>query len=446
MKTRKEGWHIILATASLVAVIIIIWIAVRSLLNPPTIQNNAVASSEATSSEVEEVVTPMELPTVLAGLPAREQEQPYAPIEGEIRLRSVGDILIHDRVSVMADPKSEIYQATVAQFQQEGIAIPPATGDYDFYPMIAKIAPFTQYADITIANLEIPAAYPQYEVSGYPQFNMSKDILEDLKEAGIDIVSNGTNHTLDLWGEGALASIQNLKEAGLMYVGSYESWEDKQTPRIIDRNSIKLGFLTYSYGTNGMPIPEGQEHLISLIDLPVMLEEVAALKQQVDAVVVTLQLGEEYETLPNENQNYVFQALADAGVSLILGGHPHVLQPIAWFNDGQTYAIYSQASFMSGQREADNKQGGITEVTFKRQADGAVQVIAPKFMPIYMLGIEAEKMYETVPLADYTTYAIPDGATWWQTLYERMRTFTSDFTYLTHLETQWTLEASDLHR
>lgn len=442
MKQIKNGWQVGVITASLVAVIIVIWWGVRTVGHPTTTTES---SGSVGVESVEEVVS-MEVPAVLAGLPEREAELPYTAKEGELRLRSVGDVLIHDRVSEMAAPTNALYQAAVTQFQQEGTTIPKATGDYDFYPMIAKIAPYTQYADVTIANLEIPAAYPQYPVSGYPQFNVSKDILADLKDIGVDIVSNGTNHTLDLWEEGVHASIANIKEAGLMYVGSYDSWEDKQTPRIIEKNGIKLGFLTYSYGTNGIPIPEGQEYVISIIDLPVMLEEVEQLKQQVDAVVVTLQLGEEYDTLPNANQNYVFQALADAGVSLILGGHPHVLQPIAWLNEGQTYAIYSQASFMSGQIEAANKQGGITEVTFKRQEDGTVKVTNPKFMPIFMLGIAGEKMYETVPLADYNKYAIPDGATWWQALYERMRTFTTEFMYRTHLDTQWTLESDETFR
>jgi len=84
----------------------------------------------------------------------------------------------------------------------------------------------------------------------------------------------------------------------------------------------------------------------------------------------------------------VFQALSDAGVKLILGGHPHVLQPMQWFNGKQTFAIYSQASFMSGQIYPANKQGGITEVTFKRGEDGQVTVTDPKFMPIYITGAE----------------------------------------------------------
>ncbi|MDO4432722.1 MAG: CapA family protein [Aerococcaceae bacterium] len=429
-----------LATVAITTAVLIVWLMIQSKSVDTPVETASLAQENSSESVVEssDILPEIHVPEVLVGLNAREVEQPYVAQTGELRLRSVGDLLIHDRVSVMADTTSLLYQ------QHTGNA--NATQAYDFMPMLEKIAPFTEYADITIANLEIPTAAPQFEVSGYPQFNAPRELLTALKTIGVDIVSNATNHTLDLFGEGVYASLDNLQEAELEYVGSYESWEDKQRPRIIEKNGIKLGFLAYSYGTNGIPVPEGEEYLISLLDTETMLAEVEALKPQVDAVVVTLQLGEEYDTLPNDNQRYVFQLLSDAGVSLILGGHPHVLQPIEWYNDGKTYAIYSQASFLSGQRELDNKQGGITEVTFKRQADGTVTIENPKFMPIFMLGVEAEKMYETVPLADYQQYAIPDGENWWHILYERMRTYTQDFQYINHLETQWTLEDQSIYR
>lgn len=399
------------------------------------------------------------LPANLKGLPERQAAEPWQATPDQLVLRSVGDILIHDRVSWLADIESPIYQVAIEQLTADGIlneegavfggeTIDFSLGSeaYDFLPMLAQIAPFTSYADVTIANLEVIAAYPDLPVTGYPQFNAPSSILEALKGIGVDIVTNGTNHTLDWFAEGAYASIKHIKAAGLLYSGSYESLEDFQTPRIIEANGISLGFLTYSYGTNGIPVPAGEEYLISLVDLPTMLSEVEWLKPQVDAVVVTLQLGPEYGTLPDEQQLYVFEELANAGVKLILGGHPHVLQPMAWLNDGQTFAIYSQASFLSGQRDLDNKQGGITEVTFERQAAGEVIVTKPKFMPTFVLGIEEEKLYETVPLADTHLYQIPDGDYWFKTLETHMQVLTSDFEFLSHLATEWTLDSTDSHR
>ncbi|MGO4936173.1 CapA family protein [Fundicoccus sp. Sow4_H7] len=395
-----------------------------------------------------------EVPKTLDHLPAKEQFEPWQGQEGELRLRSFGDFLIHDRVSWMADKSSWLYEDAIARLEAEGLwedgMVPGAeevsatiagSEDYDFMPMLARIAPFTSYADVTVANLEIIAAYPDLPISGYPQFNAPGSVLEAMKAIGVDLVSNATNHTLDWFSDGAISSINNLETLDILYSGSYKDQDDFQTPRIIEKNGIKLGFLSYTYGTNGIPIPYGEEYIVSMLDLDVILSEVEWLKPQVDAVVVTLHMGPEYGEWPDDQQQYYFQALSDAGVKLILGGHPHVLQPLAWLNEDETFAIYSQASFLTGQRELENKQGGITEVTFKKDEQGEVYVTNPKFMPTFVLGVEAEKMYETVPLADYDRYAIPDGAWWWDTLSARMTQLTDQVDIVTHLETQWTQES-----
>lgn len=425
---------------------------------PVSLSHNSYPSNLPIAAAQEETPANV-IPPSLTGLPERDQAEAWQGTDGELVLRSVGDVLIHDRVSWLADIDSPVYQAHLAELIADGFLTKDGdivgaeivdfnldSEQYDFRSMLARIAPYMSYADVTIANLEVIAAYPALPVTGYPQFNAPASILVALKQIGVDIVSNGTNHTLDWFSEGAHASIANLQAAGLMYTGSYESLEDFQTPRIIEANGISLGFLTYTYGTNGIPIPAGEDYLVSLVDLPTMLAEVEWLKAQVDAVIVTLQLGPEYGTLPDEQQLSIFDALAEAGVKLILGGHPHVLQPVAWLNDKQTFAIYSQASFLSGQRDLDNKQGGITEVTFKRQANGEVLVTEPKFMPIFMLGVEGEKQYETVPLADTDLLAIPEGDFWYAYLKDHLASLTDDFAFVSFLETEWTLEAVDFQR
>lgn len=413
--------------------------------------NQSEAVSTATNSQTEAAIVsettieqlPLENEFLFEGLDKKEQSEPYVPTENKITLRSVGDILIHDRVSFMADTQSEIYQNKKVKMLDEGFDSDAFNEelDYDFAPMLAYIKPYIEYADISVANMEVIAGHPTIPVSGYPSFNAPQEILPALKDIGIDILSNATNHTLDWSSEGVHASLSNMNEYGLMYYGSFDSWEDYQTPRIIDKNGIKLGFLAYSYGTNGIPVPVGEEYLVNLIDLPVMLKEVEQLQKEVDAVIVSLQLGGEYDTLPNDEQFYIYQALSDAGVKLILGGHPHCLQPYDWYNEGQTFAIYSQASFLTGQRELDNKLGGITEISFIKNEQGEIIVDNPKFMPIFSLGIENEKMYQTVPLADFNFQEIPDGQSWWDTIKERMEYYTEEVDFVSHLETKSSHEA-----
>ena len=406
------------------------------------------ATTHSETTQEQDLSKNQSLAFLFEGLETKESPQPYQPQEHQLVLRSVGDVLIHDRVSWMADTYSDLYQNTKAAMLKEGFteADFDSEADFDFMPMLNYIKPYTEYADVTVANMEIIAAYPDLPVSGYPSFNAPNAILGNLKNIGIDILSNATNHTLDWSSQGVYSSLHNIQNTGLEYYGSYESWEDYNTPRIIEKNGIKLGFLAYSYGTNGVPVPAGEEYLINLIDLPVMLAEIEKLKPQVDAIVVSLQLGGEYDTLPNDEQFYIYQALSDAGVSLILGGHPHCVQPYDWYNGDQTFAIYSQASFLTGQRELDNKIGGITEVTFTKDAEGKVKVENPKFMPTFNLGIEAEKMYQVVPLADYNLYQIPDGELWWETIKERMNYFEADAKVMTHLETAASKEAEDIKR
>lgn len=425
-------------------------ISAEEVKSEQTGSHQETTTEESTNSEaqVQEQSKNQSYDFLFDGLETKESVQPYQAQDNRLVLRSVGDVLIHDRVSWMADTYSDLYQQTKAAMLEEGFteADFDSQADFDFMPMLNYIKPFTEYADVTVANMEIIAAYPDLPVSGYPNFNAPKAILGNLKHIGVDILSNATNHTLDWSSQGVYSSLKNIQNTGLEYYGSYESWEDYQTPRIIEKNGIKLGFLAYSYGTNGVPVPPGEEYLINLIDLPVMLAEIEKLKPQVDAIVVSLQLGGEYDTLPNDEQFYIYQVLSDAGVSLILGGHPHCVQPYDWYNGDQTFAIYSQASFLTGQRELDNKLGGITEVTFTKDAEGKMKVENPKFMPTFNLGIEAEKMYQVVPLADYNLYQIPDGELWWETIKERMNYFEADAKVMTHLETAASQEAEDIKR
>ncbi|HJG48523.1 MAG TPA: CapA family protein, partial [Facklamia tabacinasalis] len=182
---------------------------------------SSVVNESAQEEMAEEPVEPIEQEFLFEDLPMKEGKETLPSQEGELTLRSVGDVLIHDRVSYLADTYSPIYQDTVANMLEEGFE--PDLFDeeaaYDFMPMLAHIQPYLEYADISMANLEVIAASPQLPMSGYPQFNAPSEIIAALKRIGIDIVSNATNHTLDWFSEGAHYSLQNLQDEDMMYVG-----------------------------------------------------------------------------------------------------------------------------------------------------------------------------------------------------------------------------------
>ncbi|MBF6626489.1 CapA family protein [Aerococcaceae bacterium zg-BR9] len=344
--------------------------------------------------------TTSEVATETTVEPATESTTTEATIGRSITIRSIGDILIHDYLYNDA-----------------------ATGTgYNFDHMFVPVKSYIENADLTTANLEVIASGDTLPVSNYPAFNAPSQIIDALKAVGVDIVNNATNHTMDWGAEGALGSITALKQRGMPYVGSYESWDDYNTPRILDINGVKVGFLAYSYGANGNPIPEDQSYLLTLIDTELMALEVKALQEKVDLSVVMIHNGEEYESLPSESQINVNNVVRDAGANFILGGHPHVLQPFMVYNKHQA-ALFSHGNFLSGQIDDSNKLGGISEYTFT-EVNGKFEISKIRFMPTFTIGVPGGR-YQVVPLADWQQYGIAGGGEYFENTVALMRRYTN---------------------
>lgn len=321
------------------------------------------------------------------------------PPDATVTIRAVGDMLIH----------SDVYTTA-------------STGEgFDFSGMFDEMRPYLEGADITTANMEVPVAGPEFELSGYPMFNAPPEIIDALQGAGVDIVNNATNHAMDRGGEGMEASTSNMRSRGMPYVGGYASPEDKAMPRIIAENGLKVGFLAYTYGTNGLPIP--QEHLVSLIDHDVMREEISALEKQVDIVVTMLHMGEEYAPLPVDFQRETAQVAIDAGADLILGGHPHVVQPFEVADDHAVW--WSHGNFLHGQWEEETKVGGVGEFTFTRRGDGSLHVDRVRYMPTYTVGPPISYDHHVIPLVQTQDYL--DVAGWMDELNARLNVEVVDY-------------------
>lgn len=336
-------------------------------------------------------------------------ENSPALAEASVTFRSVGDILIHNEVYFDA-------AANAQQNSQQGAANDTAMnagGDqaqsgaaqgYDFAPMLAPVAKYLRNADITTANMEVPVAGPAFEHSGYPAFNSPPQIVDALKDAGVDIVNNATNHSMDRGTEGVKASTSNLRERGMMYMGSFASPQDRATPRIIERNGLKVGFLAYTYGTNGIPVPVGEEYAVNLIDPDLMRNDIRALRDDVDILIVNLHAGEEYETLPVQSQIDAADTARNAGADFVLAGHPHVLEPFQRYPDNEPGlgVWFSHGNFLHGQYDEQTKFGGIGEYTITRHTDGSLSLDRIRFMPTYTVGMPYTPDYKVIPLADAT--------------------------------------------
>ncbi|MGX7108439.1 CapA family protein [Facklamia miroungae] len=331
--------------------------------------------------------------------------------EKTITIRSVGDILLHDSVYW----NGEI-----------------ASGSYNFDPMFKSVSKYLENADLTTANMETLVAGNQMGVSSYPFFNVPDQIVDSLLAMGVDIVSAATNHTMDFGAEGAHRSLEILKEKKMEYVGSYESWEDYNRLRIIEKNGIKVGFLNYTYGTNGNPIPEDEQYLVTLIDKKLIPLEVQHIKKACDVVIVIYQFGED-AFLPVDSQIELTQLAIDAGANFVLGGHSHIMQPMKRFNDHQG-AWYSHGNFLSGQVKEYEKIGGIGEYTFKMDDQGKVTLDSMRLMPTYNVGLPEWNHYQVIPLVEASDFGLWNGDELYKEVESRFKNYEQDLEFVPYLD------------
>lgn len=259
-------------------------------------------------------------------------EKPVEPEIKSAKILSVGDIMFH-----MPQVKASYL----------------GNGNYDFRDDFKYVKKYIDNADISIANFETVTAGNDKKFSGFPQFNSPKETLFALKETGFDIISTANNHSLDQGKEGVINTIKYAKEYGLKNVGTYEK---PQTEYLIqEKNGIKLGFLAYTYGLNGLDFYLSEEELgymINLIDEEKIKSDIESIKEEVDLVVASVHWGNEYEREPNDSQIDLGHKMVEWGANIVLGSHPHVLQRSEIIKkDGKdNFIIYSQGNFFSNQR------------------------------------------------------------------------------------------------
>ena len=268
-----------------------------------------------------------------------------------------------------------------------------STKSYDFSYVFSDIKNYIQSADIAVGNLETTFAGAQKGYSNYPRFNSPEQLATNLKDLGIDVLCTANNHSLDTNYAGIESTINYLDEAGISHMGTYTSKEAQDTILIKDVKGIKIAFLAFTYGTNGIPIPKDKSYCINLIDKDFMLEQInLAKKENPDLICVNMHWGIEYQTKQNSTQEDLADFLFDNGVDVIFGSHPHVLQPMekrtVTLDDGSTkncFVIYSLGNFMSGQTQENTRNTAILNINFTKKADSEKTYIDDvSYIPLYM--------------------------------------------------------------
>ena len=280
----------------------------------------------------------------------KKQVEVKVPQDYEISLFMVGDALIH----------SSVYQDA-------------RTGDgFDFKPQLELIKPIASKYDLAYYNQETVLGGPELGYSNYPRFNSPYEVGDAFIDAGFDLVSLATNHTMDKNEQGVLNSVAYWKKhPEVVTSGQWSSYEDREASitKIHEKNGIKYAFLSYTTWTNGLETPYGKDYLNNVYSDEKAKADIEKIRDKVDIIIVAMHWGTEYYLGVDYSQAHIADFLSEQGVALIIGAHPHVVEPVEYINDGKTFVIYSLGNLISDQEGNERLTGLMMSVKIKKKVD-----------------------------------------------------------------------------
>ncbi len=255
---------------------------------------------------------------------SQEKKEPEVK-EERLSLIMVGDALLH----------SSLYR--------DGYQ----NGTYDFTSQLELIKPEIQKHDLAFYNQESILGGTSIGLSDYPNFNSPQEFGDAMIDAGFNLVSLANNHTMDRGVTAIQNSCDYWKTKDVLTAGSYCSAEDAEEIKIKEKNGIKYTMLAYTYGTNGITVPSDKPYLVNLYSDELAKADIEKVRDKVDLLIVSMHWGTEYRSEPTDEQKREAEYLSNLGVDIIIGTHPHVIEPITYIND--TLVIYSLGNFISAQ-------------------------------------------------------------------------------------------------
>lgn len=266
------------------------------------------------------------------------------------------------------------------------------TKEYDFSYVYEDIQYYTKTADITIGSLETTFAGEERGYSNYPTFNTPDSLATALKKIGVDVISLAGNHALDYGYTGLCRTIDVLDNADISHLGTYKTAEDQEKLLIKNVKGVNIAFINYTYGTNGIPIPSGKEYCVNLINKDLIKKQIEQAKNQnVDMIVACMHWGTEYRTTANLEQKKLADFLFKNGVDIIIGNHPHVLEPMEkktiTLEDGtekDVFVIYALGNFTADQRDEITRDSAILNLNITKESNGKISINKVDYVPIYM--------------------------------------------------------------
>ena len=278
-------------------------------------------------------------------------------------------------------------------------------GVYDYSDCFTALSPYISDADYAVVNLETPLGGEPY--SGYPCFSAPDSYLDALTDAGFDMMLTANNHTLDKRDRGLVRTLDKLDERNVTHLGTYRNAaeRDSMLPMIVDIAGFKVGFLNYTYGTNGIKL--NSDAVVDYIDRDKMAHDIARTRScGAELIAVCVHWGLEYQLLPSPAQRQLAEFLVEQGVDMIIGGHPHVIQPMEMRRraDGSNVVVvYSLGNFISNMKTVDTRGGAMVKVNLERDDEGRAHVASADYRLVFTVPPSAASgNFRLVPVENCT--------------------------------------------
>lgn len=325
-----------------------------------------------------------------------KEEEKDPQKEYEATLVMVGDALIHS--TIYEDAKTDM--------------------GYDFKPMLEKVKPLLADYDLKYYNQETILGGTELGLSNYPRFNSPYEVGDAFVDAGFNLVSLATNHTMDKGEQGVLNSLNYWKGQQQVHTaGSYASFEERDQAPIYEVNGITYSFFSYTTWTNGLNPEAGKEYLNNVYNEELARQNIERVRDKVDVVIVAMHWGTEYSTGVSAEQEQIANYLSSLGVDIIIGTHPHVVEPIDFI--GKTMVIYSLGNFISDQEGIERLTGLMASITIHKTVEDGITTISlenPKAELLYTHSDYARKRnFKVYPYTELTEELLPNYQNYYET-------------------------------
>ncbi|HIY35042.1 MAG TPA: CapA family protein [Candidatus Eubacterium faecigallinarum] len=323
-------------------------------------------------------------------------------VVNEDQTQKQNDEVVNSKVTLVAVGDNLIHNTLIAAGEQED-------GSLDYTSLYANIKPEIEKADIAVIDQETILGGSSFEYTGYPLFNSPWEIGDAAIDAGFDIFNCATNHTMDMGWAGIEKELEYFSgKENVVALGINADERDYNSITYYEKNSITFALLNYTFGTNGIPLPEDKPWCVNLLDKDKVTADIKEARENADVVIVFPHWGTENSHDVSDYQKEYTQLFSDLGVDIVIGCHPHVLQPVEWVTNESTGKImivyYSLGNFISHQIELDQLCGGMAQLTIEKHGD-EIEISSAKLVPIvchYNRGENDKFVFDVYKLSDYT--------------------------------------------